>query len=787
MEVNKHINFLKRRGFLIKESSTISEYQLGIFPDGEMDDMKHDPEGDYTDNEGNPLVDDLNFTTMCRTKRGEFCHLYDILIQLIEDNDHKLIKTLKESITKIYKKLLPSKNENLSKFNRLVGVVLRQSPDSAINTFKLIAEHLDTIKKGELTTLRNALGEMEVNDNKETIIYLDGKWVKVDDDVILGLIDSIKYKSYSEYENSFTLGDHFKIFRKGLELSIKGGEILNRSLANQFVLAYERGVDYRVISRYLYKKILENFGKGIGKFIKADLQCTKTLYDGPPEDKNRTAIIKGPEDGKGGEYVEVKKMDYNLDSYLSEFFGIYKTPKSLPKELRNFKEKGDPYLILYNQVIDDLYLKLKSNDGGILESVYNSFAGIMYDENRFIPRKYIKLYWSNRGQRLNDHRLSLRFRVVSDKVDGYIYDINSDTLKKESELNIKTHNKGEWKITSDIVTEATVNDRQGKEWDRDSSQGKMIRTKGGTKELDDDFDWVSQHMDSIPDDPKIMALVQHLGASEVLGEDFDEDGYGWYGNHVIYNLQNGEEWVVGTETSMGNALYEYFSNYIDDVGIGELGIDLEDYIEVSDRWKDNYASNEADYYIEDLDDFDFIEQSDKEDEWDKLNERESELDSVIDELRQTAGGLQNRLDQMRSENEDYIQHGYTEPPHSEETMENAIEYTEEQITKLGHIENELEDIPYEREELVDTARELVRDDHYQMLLECLEDPVDCLVNERGMYSTATEAIENERWDVDEESIIEYYMSDGYGSMSSYDGSYYEENIGNETYILIRVN
>jgi hypothetical protein len=803
MEVNKHINFLKRRGFLIKESSTIPEDQLGVFPDGEYDSMRVDntvepkdtvnpkkektnptkvqpsntPEFELRDGEGKPLTDDLNFTTMCRKMGGAFCHLDKVLLQLIQDKDHILVKILKESITKIYRKLLPKKYKNLSKFNRLVGVVLRQSPDSAINTFKLISDHLETIKKGELTTLRNALGEMDTND--------------IDDDVVLELIDAIKYQSYSEYENSFTLGEHFKSFKKRLELSIKGEEILNRSLANQFVLAYERGVDYRVISKYLYKKILENFGKGIGKFIKADLQCTKTLYDGPPEDKNRTAIIKGPEDGKGGEYVEVKKMDYNLDSYLSEFFGIYKTPKSLPKELRNFKEKGDPYLMLYNQVIDDLYLKLKDNDGGILESVYNSFAGIMYDENRFIPRKYIKLYWSNRGQRLNDHRLSLRFRVVSDKVDGYIYDINSDTLKKESELNIKTHNKGEWKITSDIVTEASVNDKRGGEWDRDSSQGKMIRTKGGTKELDDDFDWAIRQAEATPDDPKIEALIQHFdSASEVIGNDFDDNYSGWYGNHITMNLQNGEEWVVGTYTSMGNALHEYWDNYIDNVGYEELGMDLADYVDVSDHWISQFCQDDAYDSVMDLSDEEMLDTYDYYDVYadiEELEEKGDELNVEIEELRVTLGGIQQTLDRMEAENQDYIQHGLSEPPHDEETMDNARSYTEEQISKLGHLENDLADIPYELDSLIDQLRKEVQEDSVDDCERCMQDPVDCMVNEKGWYSNSGEAIDAFGWDVDRESIIEYLSQDGYGSMSGYDGWAHEETVGGETYILIRVN
>ena len=114
MEVNKHINFLKRRGFLIKESS-----QMELSFD-------------------EPIGDGLNFNNMCANVGGEFCNLVR-LAELVSDNP-KLSIPLQESITKIYKKLLPPQGRNLSRFNRLVSVILKQKPDSAINTFKLISD-----------------------------------------------------------------------------------------------------------------------------------------------------------------------------------------------------------------------------------------------------------------------------------------------------------------------------------------------------------------------------------------------------------------------------------------------------------------------------------------------------------------------------------------------------------------------------------------------------------------------------------------------------------------------
>jgi hypothetical protein len=48
-----------------------------------------------------------------------------------------------------------------------------------------------------------------------------------------------------------------------------------------------------------------------------------------------------------GSNFEVKKMDVNIDSYLSEFFSIFKQTKN--------KEYKGPYLEIYNSVIRGLY------------------------------------------------------------------------------------------------------------------------------------------------------------------------------------------------------------------------------------------------------------------------------------------------------------------------------------------------------------------------------------------------------------------------------------------------
>jgi len=354
MEVNKHINFLKRRGFLIKESS-----QMELSFD-------------------EPVSQGLNFKSLCADGSEVFCNLLELADKEGIKNDKYLSKKLVDSITKIFTYLKPPINNNKSKFNRLISVILKQNLENSISTFEIIADAIDDVN---ISKLRKSIDKL--TDNQ----------IELGDEALIRIINNIKYQSYTKYENSF-VGSHFESYKTKLELSYRGEDILNFKFTELLIDYLDNGKDYYELSNLLYRAIIDNFKNGIGKFIKADLKCVKPLMgDG-------NLIIKA------GEYVEVKKLNYKGDSYLSEFFSIYKSPKRLPKRLKT--PKG---IELYNKVIDSLFLKLNNNDQGILNTIGSGFAGIIYDGNIFIPKNDIEIYWSNKGQRVDDHRLSIRYRL----------------------------------------------------------------------------------------------------------------------------------------------------------------------------------------------------------------------------------------------------------------------------------------------------------------------------------------------------------------------------------------
>src|SRR6056300_1022413 len=99
MEVNKHINFLKRRGLLIKETS---ELDLG-------------------------MEEGLNFNHMCYSQGYPiFCELNNLVSDENIIDHPKLAKELVDSVTTIWKYLKPPKREaykKKSKFSTLINAV----------------------------------------------------------------------------------------------------------------------------------------------------------------------------------------------------------------------------------------------------------------------------------------------------------------------------------------------------------------------------------------------------------------------------------------------------------------------------------------------------------------------------------------------------------------------------------------------------------------------------------------------------------------------------------------
>jgi hypothetical protein len=178
---------------------------------------------------------------------------------------------------------------------------------------------------------------------------------------------------------------------------------------------------------FLYKRIIDTIVKNkaeIFETAKADLRVLNNLKVG-----DKVIFPKGS-------YIEVKKMDYATDSYMSEFYAIYKN-SDLKTNLEKEGVDEEKFRVFYNRIIDNVYNYLKDEGKSIITEAENHINGIMYDKNILIPRidakgqKNFEFYWSNKGQRdcSKDHRLSIRFRPLKEKVVAYVYNDQTKSVQ----------------------------------------------------------------------------------------------------------------------------------------------------------------------------------------------------------------------------------------------------------------------------------------------------------------------------------------------------------------------
>lgn len=270
------------------------------------------------------------------------------------------------------------------------------------------------------------------------------------------------------------------------------------------------------------------------------------------------------------------------------------------------------------------------------------------------------------------------------------------------------------------------------------------------EEFDDDLDWIrniSGELPEITDKNKYLALVDILGVDEVFGDitnlddvsetDFTENTWSHYGIDT-FTLDNGDVWAVGTPQEFDDALEEYWKAYFEDVGYERVQY-ISNYISMSESDRRMWASSEADYYVSDIGDMELLEIANLDDEY---NELEEQLE-----------GLRDSLDDVEDDDE------------------------------YETIENEIKTIEVNMDNLIRSAKQVVEEITYDEWYDCLSDPYECLVKERGWYSNVDDLLSNSSFFVDDEELIRDYINDSnWGYISFYDGEYYE--VGD--YVAIRI-
>jgi len=224
------------------------------------------------------------------------------------------------------------------------------------------------------------------------------------------LLAQARELEHQKYENKF-YGDYFDKSATSLRLNYKCDDDPKDTL---FTLLTKIKSEEKTID-IVYEQMIRCIEKSLESgtyYLKADIVSKKDL-------KYNDEVIF-----KSGTYFEVKKMDPFIDSYLSEFFSIF-------KQSSKSKYKGE-YLEMYNELIQRVYNWLISTPKAeeYLNKIKSQIGGIVYEYDTIVPIEYIDLYWSNKGQRgCNEKRLSIRFKIKNN-----VNEIKTFRFKNSDEL-----------------------------------------------------------------------------------------------------------------------------------------------------------------------------------------------------------------------------------------------------------------------------------------------------------------------------------------------------------------
>jgi len=224
----------------------------------------------------------------------------------------------------------------------------------------------------------------------------------------------IRYKKYTKYEESLE-GTIMKKFSTSLSINYKCGTEKTSFLKEVKKIFNNPEKEKEFIGRLIY--CIKNNMESVNS-IKADLVSSEDLY------------YQGEKIFNAGDYFEVKMMNTNVDSYLSEFFSIFKS-----SEISDLKTT---HLEVYNRIIDEIFKYFKYGEGKqvgdkLLNKIEQNLSGMFFENNILVPMDMIKIYWSNKGQPgCKEKRLSIRFKIIKSG-RTYIFNPQSNVL----ELNTK--------------------------------------------------------------------------------------------------------------------------------------------------------------------------------------------------------------------------------------------------------------------------------------------------------------------------------------------------------------
>lgn len=294
-----------------------------------------------------------------------------------------------------------------------------------------------------------------------------------------------------------------------------------------------------------------------------------------------------------------------------------------------------------------------------------------------------------------------------------------------------------------------------------------------TEDFDNMTDEDLSDMSTIEDiDDKQMALSLNLNIPPIL---LEEVGFGHFGLELYRNVDDGKSYAIGDDDEAQDAMREYFEDYVEQQG-GIEYVDrywLDDFIEL-DSWEvEQFAEEEAEHRVEDMDEDDVIDEAGYDDK-DSFEEKISELESEIEDFESERDDLEIELGDLDVEED-------------EDEMEEIEERIEDLEYEISDREGEKEDIQSELDSLYDTAKEELLETYKDNTIDEVNDQgVDYFIDNLG-YSLEDAVTSFCTFDNDglEESLAE--NEDRGDTLSPYDGVENEEEYNGEWYYIYRVD
>ena len=302
----------------------------------------------------------------------------------------------------------------------------------------------------------------------------------------------------------------------------------------------------------------------------------------------------------------------------------------------------------------------------------------------------------------------------------------------------------------------------------------------------DDLEKVSLDMESIMSnfDDKQLALSEHFDLPPFL---IPEGSYSHYGLEQYENNEDGGTYAIGDEDEIDIAMDDYAQSRIDN------GVDyfedwyLEDHLEPNDSAIEQFAEEEADHRLDDMDDEQILEEAGY-DSMDEAKEQWEEKDSEKDDIEERMNDLSMEKDELESEQADL---DYEEDEDYYNELEEEIDLKQDEI---GDLEIELNDLENEMERLLEIsegedleqAKDELRESYTENTLEEIRnDGVSYFTDNLGFDKES--AMDSFFW-LDEDSLKESIKNDeGYEALASYDGNVDEVYIDGVLYLIIRTD